>query len=337
MLKIIIRLLTLGALSISTMVQAGTLDVVKDRGLVKCSSTLGTPGFSMPDAAGIYQGLEPDFCRAIATAVFGDPEKVQIVPLMAVARFTGLQSGEVDVLFNSATWTLGREATNSILFAAVSYYDGQGIMVRSNEISTAKELDGAAICTNQGSTTEQNLTDFARTNNLKIEIVALATQEDASQAYESGRCDAFSSDRSGLYAFRSKMSDPANHVVLEEVISKEPLGVSVRQGDDQWYNIVKWSAYSLHAAEEYGLTSENIDEISSATTDPNLLRFVGKEGNLGESLGLTNDWALNIIRKVGNYGEIFDRNVGKDSPLKIDRGINASWKHGGLHYAPPMR
>jgi len=336
-MKTILGLVAMACFAGSHLAGATTLESVVKRGTVKCSSTVGTPGFSIPDSNGRYRGLDVDICRAVASAVFGDPEKISIVPLSPVARFTALQTGEVDILLNTTTWTLGREATNGILFAGVNYYDGQGIMVRSGDIQTAKELNGATICTNQGSTTELNLTDFFRINGIKNEIVAFSTQEEAAQAYQSGRCDAFSSDRSVLYAFRSKLTEPAKHSVLAETLSKEPLGPSVRQGDDQWFNVVRWSVYVLHAAEELGLTSANVDQIAGSTVNPNVLRLVGKEGKLGAALGLPNEWALSIVQKVGSYAEVFDRNIGKDSPLKIQRGLNASWKDGGLHYAPPIR
>lgn len=317
--------------------QAATLDTVSKRGTVKCSSSVGTPGFAIPDANGKYRGLDIDVCRAVAAAIFGDPDKATIVPLAPASRFTALQSGEVDILFNTTTWTLGRETTNGIIFAGVNYYDGQGIMVRSGDIKNAKELNGATICTNQGSTTELNLTDFFRVNGLKNETVAYATQEEAAQAYQAGRCDAFSSDRSVLYAFRSKLTEPEKHTVLTETLSKEPLGAAVRQGDDPWYNIVKWTMNVLHSAEELGLTSKNIEQTAAETKNPNILRLVGKEGELGAGLGLQKQWAYNVVAKVGSYAEIFERNVGQGSPLKIARGLNASWKDGGLHYAPPIR
>ena len=232
---------------------------------------------------------------------------------------------------------MGREATNKILFVGADYYDGQGLMVRASEISSASELDNGTVCTNQGSTSELNLVDFFRAANLKNEVVAFASQEEAARAYESGRCDAFSTDKSVLYAFRTKFADPSAHVVLSETLSKEPLGPSVRQGDDTWFNIVKWSLYATHAAEEAGLTSTNVDAVMASTTDPKILRLLGKEGKLGSALGLPDDWAYRIIKQVGAYNEIFDRNVGAFSPLRIDRGLNASWKDGGLHYAPPIR
>jgi len=320
-----------------TEAHASTLENVVKRGSVRCSVTAGTPGFSLPNNDGKYVGLDVDVCRAVAAAIFGDPEKVTFIPLTAASRFTALQSGEIDILLNTTTWTLGREATNGILFAGVNYYDGQGILVRSGEIKSARELDGATVCTNQGSTTELNLVDFFRTHRTKNEIVAFASQQEALNAYQAGRCDAFSSDRSVLYAYRSKLNDPGRHIVLDEVLSKEPLGPSVRQGDDRWFNVVRWCLYALHAAEEAGLTSENVDNVASTTTNPDILRLLGKEGTFGTALGLRNDWAYQIISKVGSYAEIFERNIGEKSPLKIARGINASWKNGGLHYAPPIR
>lgn len=330
-------LLAVAALLTAPTAHADTLETVRQRGSLKCSVSLSTPGFSSPDNAGKYQGLDPDMCRAVAAAVLGDPAKAEIVPIAPAARFTALQSGEVDILFNTTTWTLGREATNKMLFVGANYYDGQGLLVRANEIKTASDLDNGTVCTNQGSTSELNLVDFFRANNLKNEVVAFASQEEAARAYESGRCDAFSTDKSVLYAFRTKFAEPAAHVVLDEMLSKEPLGPSVRQGDDTWFNIVKWSLYAMHAAEEWGITSANVDEVMASTTDPKILRLLGKEGKLGSALGLSDDWAYQIVKKVGAYNEVFDRNVGAGSPLKIDRGLNASWKDGGLHYAPPIR
>ncbi len=330
-------LLAVAALLTATTAHADTLETVRQRGSLKCSVSLSTPGFSSPDNAGKYQGLDPDMCRAVAAAVLGDPAKAEIVPIAPAARFTALQSGEVDILFNTTTWTLGREATNKMLFVGANYYDGQGLLVRANEVKSASDLDNGTVCTNQGSTSELNLVDFFRASNLKNEVVAFASQEEAARAYESGRCDAFSTDKSVLYAFRTKFADPAAHVVLDEMLSKEPLGPSVRQGDDTWFNIVKWSLYAMHAAEEWGITSANVDEVMASTTDPKILRLLGKEGQLGSALGLSDDWAYQIVKKVGAYDEVFDRNIGSGSPLKIDRGLNASWKDGGLHYAPPIR
>lgn len=330
-------LLAVAALLTATTAHADTLETVRQRGSLKCSVSLSTPGFSSPGNAGKYQGLDPDMCRAVAAAVLGDPAKAEIVPIAPAARFTALQSGEVDILFNTTTWTLGREATNKMLFVGANYYDGQGLLVRANEVKSASDLDNGTVCTNQGSTSELNLVDFFRASNLKNEVVAFASQEEAARAYESGRCDAFSTDKSVLYAFRTKFADPAAHVVLDEMLSKEPLGPSVRQGDDTWFNIVKWSLYAMHAAEEWGITSANVDEVMASTTDPKILRLLGKEGQLGSALGLSDDWAYQIVKKVGAYDEVFDRNIGSGSPLKIDRGLNASWKDGGLHYAPPIR
>lgn len=330
-------LLAVAALLTATTAHADTLETVRQRGSLKCSVSLSTPGFSSPDNAGKYQGLDPDMCRAVAAAVLGDPAKAEIVPIAPAARFTALQSGEVDILFNTTTWTLGREATNKMLFVGANYYDGQGLLVRANEVKSASDLDNGTVCTNQGSTSELNLVDFFRAKNLKNEVVAFASQEEAARAYESGRCDAFSTDKSVLYAFRTKFTEPAAHVVLDEMLSKEPLGPSVRQGDDTWFNIVKWSLYAMHAAEEWGITSANVDEVMASTTDPKILRLLGKEGQLGSALGLSDDWAYQIVKQVGAYNEVFDRNIGSGSPLKIDRGLNASWKDGGLHYAPPIR
>ncbi|CCN22287.1 amino acid ABC transporter substrate-binding protein [Bordetella bronchiseptica] len=317
-------------------VHAGTLEDVKARGNLLCSSTTGSPGFSMPDDAGKRHGLEVDVCRAIATAVFGDPERHKIVVLNPTQRFTALQSGEVDILFNTTTWTLSREGAGA-LYAGVTYYDGQGVLVRKGAIASAKELDGGAICTNQGSTTELNLVDFFRANKVSNEVITFATVQEAANAYESGRCDAWSADAGILAALRSKMKAPDDHVILADRLSKEPLGAAVRKGDDAWFSVVRWSIFALQAAEELGLTSKNIAEQAKSTTNPEVLRFVGKEGSLGKVLGLNGDWAYQIVAQVGSYAEIFDRNIGAASPLNLERGINASWKNGGLFYTPPFR
>ncbi len=315
---------------------AGTLEDVKARGHLLCSSTTGSPGFSMPDDSGKRHGLEVDVCRAIAAAVFGDPERYKIVVLNPTQRFTALQSGEVDVLFNTTTWTLSREGAGA-LYAGITYYDGQGVLVKKNTISQAKELDGGAICTNQGSTTELNLVDFFRANKVKNEVITFATVQEAANAYESGRCDAWSADAGILAALRSKMKAPDEHVILADRLSKEPLGAAVRKGDDAWFSVVRWTIFALQAAEEFGLTSKNIAETAKTTTNPEILRFVGKEGTLGKVLGLNPDWAYQIVAQVGSYAELFDRNLGAASPLKLERGINASWQNGGLFYTPPFR
>ena len=316
---------------------AGTLDQVKAKGTLTCGSNTGLVGFGLPDAAGAWTGLDVDLCRAIAAAIFGDDKKVKYIPLSSKDRFTALQSGEVDVLSRNGTWTQSREAALGLLWAGVNYYDGQGFMVRKKlNVSSALELNGASVCVQQGTTTELNLADFFRSNNLKYEGVVFASSEETLKAYDSGRCDAFTTDASGLYAERVKLGNPDEHVVLPEIISKEPLGPAVRQGDDQWFNLVRWTHYAMLTAEELGVTSKNIDE-KMKSTNPDVKRLLGVEGDFGKSMGVSNDWAAKIIKLVGNYGESFDRNVGDGSRLKIKRGLNASWTKGGLQYAPPIR
>ena len=316
---------------------AGTLDQVKAKGTLTCGSNTGLVGFGLPDAAGAWTGLDVDLCRAIAAAIFGDDKKVKYIPLSSKDRFTALQSGEVDVLSRNGTWTQSREAALGLLWAGVNYYDGQGFMVRKKlNVSSALELNGASVCVQQGTTTELNLADFFRSNNLKYEGVVFASSEETLKAYDSGRCDAFTTDASGLYAERVKLGNPDEHVVLPEIISKEPLGPAVRQGDDQWFNLVRWTHYAMLTAEELGVTSKNIDE-KMKSTNPDVKRLLGVEGDFGKSMGVSNDWAVKIIKLVGNYGESFDRNVGDGSRLKIKRGLNASWTKGGLQYAPPIR
>ena len=316
---------------------AGTLDQVKAKGTLTCGSNTGLVGFGLPDAAGAWTGLDVDLCRAIAAAIFGDDKKVKYIPLSSKDRFTALQSGEVDVLSRNGTWTQSREAALGLLWAGVNYYDGQGFMVRKKlNVSSALELNGASVCVQQGTTTELNLADFFRSNNLKYEGVVFASSEETLKAYDSGRCDAFTTDASGLYAERVKLGNPDEHVVLPEIISKEPLGPAVRQGDDQWFNLVRWTHYAMLTAEELGVTSKNVDE-KMKSTNPDVKRLLGVEGDFGKSMGVSNDWAVKIIKLVGNYGESFDRNVGDGSRLKIKRGLNAQWTKGGLQYAPPIR
>jgi general L-amino acid transport system substrate-binding protein len=316
---------------------AGTLDQVKQRGYLVCGSNTGLAGFSLPDDHGNWTGLDVDFCRAIAAAIFDDPGRVKFIPLTSKDRFTALQSGEVDVLSRNTTWTLSRETGQGFLFTGVTYYDGQGFLVRKTlNVNSALELSGASICVQQGTTTELNLADFFRANNMKYEPVGFGTIDESVRAYDAGRCDAYTTDVSGLYAEQMKLANPDEHVVLPEIISKEPLGPVVRQGDDQWFNIVKWVNFALLNAEELGVTSKNIDTKAKSEI-PDVRRLLGFEGNFGEGLGLTSDWVYRIVRHVGNYGEIFDRNLGEGSKLKIKRGINAIWSKGGLHYAPPIR
>ncbi len=316
---------------------AGTLDQVKQRGTLVCGSNPGLPGFGFPDDKGNWTGLDVDGCRALAAAIFNDPTKVKFVPLTAKDRFTALQSGEVDVLFRNSTWTMQRDTSLGIVFTDINYYDGQGFMVRKKlNVASALELNGASICVQQGTTTELNLADYFRANKIKYEGVVFATDDETVKAYDSGRCDVYTTDASGLAANRVKMAAPDEHIVLPEIISKEPLGPAVRRGDDQWASIVKWSQYAMLNSEELGITQANVDE-KMKSDNPEVKRLLGIEGKFGEDLGLTKDWAFRIVKLVGNYGEVFERNVGEGSPLKIKRGLNALWNKGGLQYAPPIR
>jgi general L-amino acid transport system substrate-binding protein len=315
---------------------AGTLDQIKARGQLICGANPGLAGFGLPDDQGKYKGLDVDECKAVAAAIFNDPNKVKFLPINAKDRPTILASGEIDVLIRNTTWTLSRQ-TGGMFFTGINFYDGQGFMVRKKlGVDSALKLDGASICVQQGTTTELNLADFFRANNMKLEAVVFATDEEATKAYDSGRCDAYTTDASGLYSERLKMSNPDDHVVLPEIISKEPLGPSVRKDDVQWFQIVQWTHYALLTAEELGVTQANVDE-KLKSDNPGIRRLLGVEGSYGDGLGLTNDWAYRIIKAVGNYGEIFERNVGQGSPIKISRGLNALWNKGGLQYAPPIR
>ncbi len=314
-----------------------TLEAIKARGQLSCGVSQGLPGFSSPDDKGNWTGLDVDICRAIAAAIFNDPSKIKFVPLSAKDRFTALQSAEIDVLSRNTTWTLSRDTTLGANFAGVTYYDGQGFMVKKSlKVNSALELNSASVCVQTGTTTEQNLADYFKGNNMKYEVIAFGTNDEAVKAYESGRCDVFTTDVSGLYADRLKLANAADHVVLPEVISKEPLGPMVRHGDDQWFDIVKWTLFALITAEELGITQKNVDEMAKSTK-PEMKRVFGTDGNLGEQLGLTKDWVSRIVKAVGNYGETFDRNVGAGSKLGIARGINALWNKGGIQYAPPIR
>jgi general L-amino acid transport system substrate-binding protein len=321
-----------GALSAN----AGTLDKVKARGQLICGANPGLAGFGLPDDQGMYKGLDVDECKAIAAAIFNDPNKVKYLPINAKDRPTILASGEIDVLIRNTTWTLSRQ-TGGMFFTGINFYDGQGFMVRKKlGVDSALKLDGASVCVQQGTTTELNLADYFRANAMKLEAVVFATDEEATKAYDSGRCDAYTTDASGLYSERLKMSNPDDHIVLPEIISKEPLGPSVRKDDVDWFQIVQWTHYALITAEELGVTQANVDE-KLKSDNPAIRRLLGVEGSFGQGLGLTNDWAYRIIKAVGNYGEIFERNVGQGSPIKIARGLNALWNKGGLQYAPPIR
>jgi general L-amino acid transport system substrate-binding protein len=294
-------------------------------------------GFGLPDANGKWAGLDVDLCRAVAAAIFNDAEKVKFVPLSAKDRFTALQSGEVDLLARDTTWTVSRDSSLGLNFAGVNYYDGQGFMVRKAlNVNSALELNGASVCVQQGTTSELNLSDFFRTHNMQLKSVTFATANEAVKAYDAGRCDAYTTDGSSLYSERLRLANANDHILLPEIISKEPLGPAVRQGDDQWFDIVKWTLFAMINAEELNITSKNIDEMK-ASTNPDIKRFVGTEGNYGEQLGLPKEWAVSIVKLVGNYGEVFERNVGSGSRLKIDRGLNKLWNKGGIQYAPPIR
>lgn len=314
-----------------------TLAAVKKKGSVSCGVSTGLPGFSQKDEKGTWSGLDVDVCRAVAAAVLGDATKVQYKPLTAKERFTALQSGEIDVLSRNTTWTHTRDTSLGLNFAGVNYYDGQGFMVSKKlGIKSALELDGAAACIQAGTTTELNLADYFRANGMKYTAVTFDSSDQTRAGFESGRCDVLTSDQSQLYALRIGLKDPSSAIVLPEVISKEPLGPVVRQGDDEWFNIVKWTMNVLIEAEFLGLNSANAEE-QKTKGKPAQKRLLGTEGDAGTKLGLSADWAYNIVKQVGNYGEAFERNVGQGSPLKISRGLNAQWNKGGILYSPPVR
>src|SRR5215510_2002482 len=316
---------------------AQTLNTVKQRGSLICGVTQGLPGFSSPDDRGNWTGLDVDLCRAIAVAIFNDPNKVKFTPLSTKDRFTALQSGEIDVLSRNSTWTLSRDTSLGLNFAAVTYFDGQGFIVKKSlKINSALELNGASVCTQTGTTTELNLADYFRANKMKYEVLALATADETVKAYDGGRCDVFTTDVSQLYAEKLKLTNANDHVILPEIISKEPLGPVVRHGDDQWFDLVKWTHFAMLNAEELGVTQKTIDE-ALKSDKPDIKRLVGTEGDLGEQLGLTKDWVVRIVKQVGNYGEVFERNVGSGSKLGIARGLNNLWTKGGIQYAPPIR
>lgn len=319
--------------------QAGpTLDSVKQKGFVQCGVNAGLAGFSNPDSAGKWSGLDVDICRAIAAAVFGDPSKVKYTPLSAQQRFPAIQSGEVDVLSRNTTWSLTRDTALGLNFAPTTYYDGQGFMApKKLGVKSARELNGATVCVQSGTTTELNLADYFRANGMTFKPVVIEALDEVSAAYFAGRCDVYTSDASQLAGIRAAMAaNPLDHVLLPEIISKEPLAPAVRHGDDQWLDVVKWSVYATIAAEENGITSKNIDEFLQSK-NPEIQRFLGVTPGMGKALGLDEKWAYNIVKNLGNYGEIFDRNVGPATSLKLERGLNALWTKGGLQYAPPIR
>jgi general L-amino acid transport system substrate-binding protein len=327
---------SLGVVS-SALAQTKILDAVKQRGTLNCGVNIALAGFSAPDDKGAWTGLDVDYCKAVAAAVFGDATKVKYVPTTAKERFTALQSGEIDVLVRNTTWTLSRDSSLGLSFTGVNYYDGQGFMIKKSVgVKAAKELNGATVCVQTGTTTELNLADFFRSNNIQYQPVVFEKADEVLQAYQAGRCDAYTTDASGLYAQRLQMQKPDDHMVLPDIISKEPLGPSVRQGDSQWMTIVKWVHYALINAEEAGITQKNVDEMLNSK-NPDVLRILGKEGEFGKGIGLGADWAYQVIKQVGNYGEVFDKNVGAGSRINIARGQNNLWTKGGLQYAPPIR
>ena len=325
--------LTAGAAS------AATLDDVKERGQLNCGVSTGLTGFSAPNASGDWEGFDVAVCRAVAAAVLGDASAVEFVPTTGKTRFTSLASGEIDLLARNTTWTFSRDNDLKFEFTGVNYYDGQGFMVPTGlGVTSAKDLDGATVCVQTGTTTELNLADFFRKNNISYEPVPIETNAEALQQYTAGACDAYTTDASGLAANRATLENPSEHVILPEIISKEPLGPLVRHGDNDWGDIVRWTLNALIAAEEYGVTSANVSDMGSAPGDsPEINRLLGTEGNLGEMIGLEADWAARAIAAGGNYGELFAKNIGEDTPIGLARGLNAQWTEGGLLYSPPFR
>ncbi|WP_299622722.1 amino acid ABC transporter substrate-binding protein [Pelagibius sp.] len=333
-------LLAAGALTAvgATGASAGTLDDIRAKGFVQCGVSTGVPGFAFTDDAGNWQGFDPAVCQGVAAAIFGDSSKVKYTPTTGKTRFTALASGEIDMLARNTTWTFSRDVDLGFTFVGVNYYDGQGFMIpKALGVTSAKELDGASVCIQTGTTTELNLADFFRTNNISYEPVPIETNEEARTNYLAGRCDVYTTDASGLAATRAAFDDPAAHIVLPEIISKEPLGPLVRQGDEQWSDIVRWTLNAMINAEEYGVTSANVDQMATGSNNPEVKRLLGTEADLGGMLGLEKNWAHNVIKQVGNYGEVYDRYIGASTPIGLERGINALYTDGGLIYAPPMR
>ena len=321
------------------MSSAATLDDVKARGSLNCGVTTGLVGFAAPDANGVWTGFDVGICRAVAAAVFGDPSAVEFVPTTGKTRFTALASGEVDMLARNTTWTFSRDVDLKFEFVGVNYYDGQGFMVPKDlGVSSAKDLDGATVCIQTGTTTELNLADFFRSNNISYEPVPIETNAEAQQQYLAGACDVYTTDASGLAATRATFENPGDHVLLPEIVSKEPLGPLVRHGDNDWGDVVRWTLNALITAEELGVTSTNVADLSAEpTNNPEINRLLGTEGELGAMLGLDADWAKNAIAAGGNYGELFEKNIGENTPIGLARGLNAKWTEGGLIYSPPFR
>ena len=315
-----------------------TLDAVKARGEVVCGVNTSAPGFSATDSQGRWQGLDVDLCRAVAAAALGSGDKVKFVPLNSQQRFAALQSGEIDVLSRNTTWTLTRDASLGIVFAGINYYDGQGFMVpKKLKIDSAKKLGGATVCVQAGTTSEKNVADYFQAANMKYKSVVFDTAEAIQSAFFSGRCQVYTTDMSDLAGARTKAPKPADYVILPQVISKEPLGASVRRGDDEWFQIVRWTQFALLEAEEQGLTQANVDQQKTTNKDPGVQRFLGVSEDTGKLLGLDAEWAYRIVKQVGNYGESFERNLGPKSAVGLPRGANNLWTKGGLMYSPPVR
>lgn len=315
---------------------ADTMGIIRDRGMLICGTSQGVPGFSQQDDKGVWHGFDTDVCHALAAAVLGDPDKIRYVPLSSQNRLTALQSGEVDVMPRTTTWTLGRDAGQGLSFTAVNYYDGQGFMVRrSLGVKSLSELNGATVCVSQGTTSELNLADYFQSHHMAYSLVTFGTPADAQSAYEGGRCDAYTTDVSSLAAVKLKFSHPDDFIVLPETISDEPLGPWVRQGDDQWFKVVRWTVFAPIEAEKLGVTQANVDAMLKSSS-PDVRRLLGVDGGLGRDLGLTDDWVVRIVRAVGNYGESFERNLGAGTALKLPRGQNRLWTQGGLQFSPPF-
>ena len=330
-------LLTLGVSTAIAGSHGGTLDLVKERGKLMCGSNTGLAGFGNPNDAGVWEGIDVDVCRAVAAAVFGDANAVEFVPTTSKVRFTVLQSGEIDMLSRNTTWTLSRDVDLGLEFVGVNYYDGQGFMVPASlGVSSASELDGASVCIQVGTTTEMNLADYFKANGMSYESVPVETNSEADAAYVAGRCDVYTTDASGLYASRAGYPDPSAHVVLPEIISKEPLGPAVRGNDSEWADVVRWSLNAMIIGEELGITSSNVEEMKGSN-NPEVLRLLGVEAGYGAQLGLSDDWAANILTQVGNYSESFEKHIGPNTPINIQRGLNALYSDGGILYAPPFR
>ncbi len=318
--------------------QAGLLETIKERGNLECGTNTGLAGFAEISDTGEWTGFDIDFCRALAAAIFGDPSKVDFTPLNTQERFTALQSGEIDVLMRNTSWTFSRDTNLGLDFAGISYYDGQGFMVpRSLGVETALDLDGARICVQTGTTTELNVADYFRANGMEFETIVVRTVDESRANYLAEACDAYTTDVSALAAVRTTFPDPSAHMILPEVISKEPLGPAIRHGDQDWADVVRWVLLATILAEELGVTAENVATLKDSATNPEIRRLLGSEGALGGYLGLSDDWAFRVISTVGNYGQIFERGLGKDSTLNLERGLNRLWTDGGLHYAPPLR